>query len=435
MATSTDNRIRFAGDVKIEKVEIVTSNRFGQDITNQVSAIQIYEDLYSPFITGNLIIDDTLDLINLFPFIGEEFLNLKLFTPSFDELKNKKEKIFDGRYYIYKATERELLGDKRVVYKLHFISIEALVDLNKKISAPFEGKCSDIVKTIIQNPIGLETKKNLVYEDTINGTKFVSNFWSPAKCINYVTEQAINKNSSPTYMFFENRQGFNFSSLETLTTTLPMQEFIYDKYTRDVRKNGQNIKNVEEDYKRIEDISIPTVYDYMERSRSGMFSSKMITHDIVTKKYNSVNFEMLKKFKDEKHLNSNPLASSSNITRSSATQFNIPKYYGNFNGYTDVTNTKTFQRRLSLMKQFEGNKIEIVVPGRTDYTVGKKVYVKLFKNTPLSSKENVQDNIDEMLSGNYLIAAINHYITRERHECNMELVKDSLIIDLDKGRK
>ncbi len=427
--------IRFAGDVQIDKVEIVSTNGFGQNITNQVSSIQIFEDLFSPFITGNIIVDDTLDLMNLFPFIGEEFLNLKVKTPSFDAVKDVKKKIINDKFYIYKATERELLGDKRMVYRLHFISVEAIIDLNKRISSAYEGKCSDIVSRLVQSSAGLESKKTLTIEDTPNGTKFVSNYWSPIKCINYVADQAFNINNSPSYLFFENREGYNFVSAENLAGATTTQEFIYDKYTREIKPNGQAVKNVEQDYKRIEDISIPQVYDYMERTRKGMFSSKMITHDLVTKKYSSLNYDMLSNYGKEKHLNAHPIASKSNITRANSAIFTVPKYYGNFNGYADVTNTKIFQKRISLMQQLEANKIEIVVAGRTDYTVGQRVYVKLFKMSPLSQNENIQENVDRVLSGYYLIAAINHYITRERHECNMELIKDSLIMDLDKDRR
>ena len=49
------------------------------------------------------------------------------------------------------------------------------------------------------------------------------------------------------------------------------------------------------------------------------------------------------------------------------------------------------------------------------------------------SKEDM-DTTDKMFSGFYLISAINHYITRESHECNMELIKDSLQLNLD-GKK
>ena len=42
---AADNEvIRFAGDVAIDKIEIISSNGFAQEITNQVVALEIYED-------------------------------------------------------------------------------------------------------------------------------------------------------------------------------------------------------------------------------------------------------------------------------------------------------------------------------------------------------------------------------------------------------
>ena len=37
--------IKFAGDVNIDKIEIISSNGFAQIVTNQVIGIEIFEDL------------------------------------------------------------------------------------------------------------------------------------------------------------------------------------------------------------------------------------------------------------------------------------------------------------------------------------------------------------------------------------------------------
>jgi hypothetical protein len=84
------------------------------------------------------------------------------------------------------------------------------------------------------------------------------------------------------------------------------------------------------------------------------------------------------------------------------------------------------------MKLAEANKLEITVPGRADYTVGQKVNVTLNKIEPITKKE--QDITDKMFSGNYLISAINHYVDRNKHECHIELVKETLQYNLD-GKK
>jgi hypothetical protein len=66
-------------------------------------------------------------------------------------------------------------------------------------------------------------------------------------------------------------------------------------------------------------------------------------------------------------------------------------------------------------------------------THGRPDNVITYKTQPAAKRENTDDLIDKVHSGNYLIAAVNHVITKERHECHMELIKDSMIIDLDKG--
>ena len=128
--------IRFAGDVSIDKIEIISATGYGMEVSNQVAALEIYEDLWSPFISGVLALKDSLDLANLFPFVGEEFVNIKIHTPSF----TGKDKVIDDQFVIYKMSNREMAGDRNLIYELHFISREAIVDLNKKLS-----KIKDIV--------------------------------------------------------------------------------------------------------------------------------------------------------------------------------------------------------------------------------------------------------------------------------------------------
>jgi hypothetical protein len=88
---------------------------------------------------------------------------------------------------------------------------------------------------------------------------------------------------------------------------------------------------------------------------------------------------------------------------------------------------------MSRLKQAESTKLNVTVPGRTDYTVGMKVNVTLNKMNPISKEEN--DVKDKIMSGDYIIAAISHSISRKKHECIMELTKDSYAADLDKGGK
>lgn len=425
---SADKELRFAGDVSIEKCDIFTSGGLRQDIAAQVIAITIYEDLFSPFISGSLTLKESFDLVNLFPFVGEEMVEIEIVTPTLEAKQNIR-----GTFYIYKMTDRVLLGDKQVSYVLHFISPEAVIDLNKKISKVYSGKPEDIVKSLIKDNVnGLQSTKEVFVEPTNKDVKFISNFWSPAKSINYVTSLAVNKNDAANYVFFENRYGFYFISLDSLYTNGIYQSFTKDGYTRDKLPDGGDAKNVSEDFRRIDEVSIPIGFDYMDRIRSGLFSSKLISYDLNKKIYNAKNYSVRDKYDKMKHLNPNPILGNNVIFRSNSLLINYPRDNANFSGYGDATNYKHLQERISLMKLAEASKVEITVPGRSDYTVGQKVSVTLNKTQPVSETDDNQDLVDKMFSGFYIISAINHYVTRERHECHMELIKDSLQLKIDR---
>lgn len=428
---SDTTALRFAGDVSIEKINLVTTAGLTQNITNQVMAIEIYEDLFSPFITGVINVKESFDLINVMPLIGEEYVDIKIYTPGVGE-----ENYFNEQFYIYKISNRENINVRSLVYQIHFISREAIVDINKNVSKVYGGNIGEIAKDICTNQQeGLETKKKVNVEPTVNTTKFTSNYWSPVKSLNYAAATAANSNGAANYVFFENRRGLNFASLETLSQQPVYQEFVLDNYSREFQSDGRSLFNVSEDYKRIQEIETPVTFDYIDRARSGMFGSKMVTYDVTTKKYVSKNYNYLNDFSKSKHLNEFPATTNKNVNNPHAMVINYPKYYGVFNGFTDVTNAKTIQKRISSLAAALTTKITITVMGRTDYTVGTLVNLNLNKMQPIEKNESNDDIKDNILSGKYLVSGINHYINREKHECTMELIKDSYIIDLNKGAK
>lgn len=420
------NVLHQAGDINVEKIAITTTRGFYQDITNQVIGLQIFEDIYAPFITGTLVVLDALDLMNLFPFIGEEYLELKLSTPALERGN------IDGKFYIHKMTNRQPTGDRGYTYELHFIAQEALIDLNKKISKTYSGKCSDIAESILTDKYNGFQLENPVIEPTFNDTKYISNFWSPIKNINNVTDTSINLNGSASYLFYQDRYNYNFVSLESIYRTEIYQEFRYDNYIRDTHEDGTSSRNINEDFKRIRDLKVPIAYDYIERASNGMYGSRLYTYDIATKRFASKIYDMSLAFPKQYHLNQYPLASSNAIYRYNANILTIGKHYGNFMGMADSTNTGSVQNRISLMEQIRANKLEIIVPGRLDYTVGLRIMLKMYKAEPI--REDDTSVLDEIYSGSYIIAAINHYITRTKHECTLEIVKESLIKNLDEVR-
>lgn len=418
--------LSYAGQIVVDGIDILTTNGVGFNVINQVQAIEVFEDIFSPFITGTVTILESLDMINFFPLVGEETIRLKFHTPTIED-KHRR----DQTFYIYKMTETQGSGDKSTIYVLHFISIEAIVDLNTKLSRMYRGRVSDIAKTIMIESLG--TNKRVNIEMTPSITAFTANYWSPMKCINYIASGAINDNESASYVFFENSQGLNFVSLDTLYAQPTNHYFEQNNYSRDINAAGSAIKDWNKDYMKIQEFTMPDGFDYIDRSIDGMYGSQMITVDPITKKYSNRSYDGNTNFKNLNHLNTNSMISNASISRSQQKMIYVPKHYGNFNGYIDVTDAAVIQQHHSLIKMADAFKVSISVLGRTDYTVGQKVYVKIPSKEPKTIED--VDRIDLVSSGNYLIGAIAHRITRTSHMCDMELIKESFVdkLDLNKG--
>jgi len=424
----TKQFLGFAGDVRVEKCSVISSTGIEYSLKSQLIGLQIFEDLYSPFITGTLIFKDSLDFVNALPFIGQETLSLKVYTPTLE----KQGAMIDAQFFIHKMKDREYQNERSVIYEMNFISKEFITDVNMKLSKPYSGKVSEIVKSVLTDKnIAFNTTKKLNIEETKNSIKFISNYWSPVRIVNYATSHALNREGSPSYIFFENRDGFNFGSIDTLlSSTKIQQEFSYNSNTQNIKRGGGSVRDLNQDYKRITSISVTDGFNGMDRLRSGMLASRLYSYDITSKTVDVKNFDIFSNFKNKKHLNKYPTVSTKLPTFYTSKILILPKQTEQFTGYLDVSNIKFIQTRLSEINQINDFKITITVPGRFDYTAGQIVFLKTFQVEPITKEETLNENLDKIFSGKYIIAAINHFVSRTEHECTIELVKDSYSSDV-----
>lgn len=429
MALQNDG-LRTAGDVNIEKVQIMSGNGRTVDITNMVGEIQMFEDIFQPCVTGTIAIGDSLDLVNLFPFVGEEKVAIKIRTPS---MKDNLDANIDREFYIYKMTDRKIIGDRQVFYMLHFCSFELLADTNVKLSKRYEGNIADIAGVIMRRE-GLRTELAVQVEETVNSVSYISNFWSPYKNLQFLSDRAMNAHGAANYVFFENRKGLNFVSFDGIFAQPTKDTYTFDNFQRETKSNT-TIRDPEKDFSRFLDYSIETGFDYLERVRTGMYGSKFIAHDILTKKYSTKNYNMFKEWDKTNHLNLYPLSSEDTLVRTNASILSYPKYNNMFNGYGDDGAQNWMPRRNSLMSQAQAYRLVAEASGRTDVTIGQVMRINLYKTVPIKKEDVDTDLMDQMFSGRYVVSAINHRFTRDKHEMHMEFIKDSLLVDPKTGKK
>lgn len=428
MATNTtpqqpkDKPLRFAGDVIVDYCNIVSNNGKVLNIINQISSIEIFEDIFSPVISGQITVMESFNFIEKLPFIGEETLEMRIYTP---EIGTDNRNIIEGKWYVYKITNRENIADKRLFYVIHFTSIESVIDTNIKISKVYGGKINDIVTQLCQAE-GLTTPKNINIQKTRNDVRYISNFWTPLQNIQYLTKRAVSDTLAADYLFYENRFGFNFVSLENLYQQNEFYEYFYDDLWK-VNSSVSMDTNISSDFKRIRSLGVDTGFDYLSRIQHGYYGSKMVSYDLITKKYMTQHLRAVDDFPNSQHLNEFPAFTPNVIQRDNALIVHHPKYYGNFNGIGWDHSNLWAQKHIMQLQQATSTVIKVLVPGRTDITCGQKVNVQVGNTEAISKTEPAKQAYDLMYSGKYIISAINHEITRERHSMNMELIKDSVL--------
>lgn len=424
-----NDKLAFAGQWTLIAAEIIQPNGgIALDIRDQIQLITIYEDLFSPFISGNMVLTDTVDLPSLFLNSGTDMLRLKIKTPTI-----AKEETIDRFFHIYRLSDRQPVNERSQTYIYHFVAQESLLDSNIRLSKTYKGKPEENIGSIITSEMATSVPYN--FDSTNAAITYTSNYWSPIKNFAYNADLAVaSDDKSPAMVFYENRYGFNFKSLVKLINEKPKLEFSTDNSIVGIAEEGvsqgSTIIDINNDYKSIMVLNIPVHYDYIKDKDNGLLSNRMFSFDLTTKKLTDVTFNM----NEDKRARPNPnvfykpeLINNSYKGGHSTIMLNHSKHTKLYDNTVDVSDFKFKQKRISLLRQMQQHKIEITVLGRTDYTVGKTTNILINTLRQFDKEIPANEIYDQMFTGKYLITAVAHRFHRDgKHECTLELSRDSI---------
>ena len=158
--------LKAVGDFELVKAEMITSSGMVIDLSASILNITIFEDTTMTAVSGDILIQDSFALTSLGPIIGQEYLKLKIQTPT---LTHEEEIIdFTENVFIINSLEsRVQVGNNVQVYLLNFTSSELVSNQRTKVSRSLKGSYSDIVK-IMLNEVNCKKK---VYIEPTSGIK------------------------------------------------------------------------------------------------------------------------------------------------------------------------------------------------------------------------------------------------------------------------
>jgi hypothetical protein len=395
------------------------------DLKGLFEEINIFDSIFNPCMSGNILIKDSLTLSNSILFDGSEILYLKISKTDNNLFEIQK------KFRIYKQTNRKIINQNSESYILHFISEEFFNSSFETISRAYETTYGETIFSVMQEYLKIENENINICENTLGLKKFIIPNLKPIDSIIWMTKKSIDKDGFPTFLFFENIDGYNFVSLSTLIRSSREIEVFFNpkNLNEDPIENLFNVSHFE----------VLQQFNALNMIQSGVYSGKFIGFDPGTNSVQEIPISFFDWYEKMPHLNSSPNIPII-ITKkgNSFEQFNAKlDFYPSYSArqyssnvkennsesitFNDDTERYIFQRK-PIFSNFLNQKVKIVMPGNFSLTSGTKINL----NVPsFGFRKNNTSNMDKTLFGKYLITSTRHIIKYDRHETIVEASTDS----------
>ena len=160
----------------------------------------------SPSLTGNITLLDIDNIMENAPILGQEYMSLKIETPTLEE------EAFDfseNVFAVYKIVNKENEANETQIFTLSFCSPELLRSNRTKVSKSYTDTIDKTVENILRDSRFINTKKKLFLETTSGVRKFVAPNVRPFAFIDSLKNEALSvKTSSPDFFFLKQQEGY-----------------------------------------------------------------------------------------------------------------------------------------------------------------------------------------------------------------------------------
>ena len=419
----------------INNITLLLEDCTAYELKKTLVELSVYEDLFSPATSGYVMVTDAQGFIEKFNFSGFSFIEISYSKGRGDPNPFKR------TFRVYKIGERKQVSRSNEMYTINFCSEELFLSEQIRIAKSFPNfQISDIIKSILTEDLQVEDYKIGIIEETKGLYNFIVPNLKPFEAFNWLSTYAQPADTSyhgADMLFFENRDGYNFRSLQSM---------MGDDYYRSYNYSPQNTEksDINFDFGAILSYRIMETFDSLKTLNSGGYANKILTLDPLLRKANVSNFSYDEYFKDSESLNKYGVSSEyvnrlgKNVSRSYESVYKMcignsqQRFFGPIlettGGVESVApniDIETFvPHRTAQLTLINHTRVQMLVPGDPSLKVGSVVEL----NLPSYGDEEYKNaaKLDKKYSGYYLITAVSHKMDiRGVYQCLVEVVQDS----------
>ena len=447
-------------DVNVDKIFIVADQSLAVDIWDQAIEVNIYQDLYEPFLTCDVTIEDGLDIYNELArspsrqpgFTGHDLLVIS-YTSTFpgDNIPSKTH-----AFVLYEVEDRFRTKEKSELVSLQGISIEGWLSVDKKISRAYgyntknnkktishyvksvvdefiyNKQAKDIYDRIAESAMKVRVVRNNTYAETKSRLPYIVPFLAPIDAIDKLMDEADNDLDTPLFTFYEDSTGFHFADISKLVDAdfdSLNNTFTYEP--SNAVEGGRSQDFI--DLKKVLSFEVIKQTDTMIAKLGGLFKSKTINIDVLKKNKTEIIYNYDKSGQIFSKLNDGNLPHGHLVSGTSSPDASVymrtsrvgHDYYKLFESehHLPKKSNTLLGKRQSYGEHLENIMLSVTLNGHSELDVGNKINLVIPKATTIGNKREA--NIDKYLSGYYLITRLRHIIKDNNMDTVIEVMKDT----------
>lgn len=406
----------------------ITTERGDVDITNIFEELNIFDNMFLPCMSGNIIIRDAINLIENLKIDGNEEIVIEL--DKGDQMPEDFK--FKKKFKLQKIKDKTNASHTAAVYILHFVSDEFLISQKSKVRKFYKDTYSNIARNVISEffsgaKIDIITPSSVVY-------KVWPQTVTPFDYLDWIARRAVGPTNKPDYFFYETQKGYNFESLSEIYNKKEVWKIALGAKDIEIKNEIKNEMTEARDFKLIKQF---TLIDGVEQ---GIYGGTNIMFDPLTKEWRdpTYTFDGLYGGNYPNHANRFPnipkdyKSGGFDKARITSHAFQVTRKTNQYilandpetAQFTDNVEDYLFQRQhnVGMLSQ---KRIQLTISGNFIIKSGSMIYLEVPEFKDKTSIGDQTQELDLDLTGRYVVVAVRHVIKYDKHETLLEVAADS----------
>jgi hypothetical protein len=409
-------------------VEFTNYKGESMEMSPIIDQLSIFESIYNNCMFGNMKLRDGTGFVEANAIVGsgEEKILFEILTekPESDgTLTTNIEKEFR-----INSIANGSKNPKFTSYDIGICSPYLYVNNKKKLSRSYmKMTASEIV-----DQIGAEILKfgtmgdwtDLKTTPTKHIKEIVVPNWNPFQVINFLAKNSVSSNGSSNYLFFENNDGFKFTTIDDLKKAEPKR--IYTLKDRPVGSHLHKGK-MSIDAGMMEQYSEQVRFDISKGQMNGQYATSMLTHNILKKKLDKYSVEYdadkHKGFAEGIGINGPPSTPFTDFNADQHTGFMSSNYMYDIHHLGENSHYCWYDMKRAELRT---NTVKFDIPGDSNLFAGDLVTLVIATDMKTQAEPE-----NQFMTGNWLVTAIHHKINNDGYTMTLECMKDGFFADPD----